>query len=128
VQLAKSKKILIVEDEPDILNLLGEAFRYYGFEVQLELDTMPAWNKFHDNSKDYDAILLDFKIGNRDSGNLYKKLKEEDIGAKIFVFTGLNFDTNDFRVKVCPSFEDQYLITKPVRMNSLVERVKSVLG
>jgi len=124
---SRNKKILIVEDEPDILNLLGEAFQYYGFEVQLESETEPAWNKFYHNAKDYDAVVMDFKLGKWDSSDLYKKLKSRRLDAKIFVFTGMNFDANEFRSKVCPSFEDRYLIKKPVRMSSLVKKVESVL-
>jgi DNA-binding response OmpR family regulator len=115
-----------VEHEPDILHLLGDTFQYYGFSVDIESEANLAFNKFHDHPKEYDAVLLDLKLGSNDGQVLYNKLKEVDLSTKIFVFTGLQFDPAAFR-KICPSFEDQYLIKKPVGMSSLVEKVESVL-
>jgi DNA-binding response OmpR family regulator len=123
---SKKKNILVVEDELDILHLLSDTFQYYGFNVDAESEANLALNKFHRHPKAYDAIILDLKLGSTNGKNLYKKIKEVDLNTKIFVFTGLEFDSAEFR-KICPSFEDQYLIKKPVRMSSLVERVKSVL-
>jgi DNA-binding response OmpR family regulator len=124
--MESKKSILVVEDDLDILYLLGDTFRYFGFDVDTQSDANLALNKFQDNLNAYDAVLLDMKLGSTDGQILYKKIKEVDLNAKIFVFTGLEFDCEGFR-KVCPSFENQYLIKKPVRMSSLVERVKSVL-
>jgi DNA-binding response OmpR family regulator len=121
------KRILIVEDEPDILNLLADAFQYYGFSADLETEPELAFKKFLTRPKQYDAVLLDIKMGKKDGRDLYRQLKELDPDAKIFVFTGLEFDTNEFR-KICPSFQDQYLVKIPVRMSSLVEKVQSVLN
>lgn len=67
------------------------------------------------------------KLGGADGKDLYKKIKEVDFNAKIFMFTGLEFDCQDFR-KIRPAFEDQYLIKKPVYMSSSVEKVESVLN
>jgi DNA-binding response OmpR family regulator len=122
----KKNSILVVEDDLDILHLLSDTFQYYGFNVDMESEANLALNKFHNHPKAYDAVLLDLKLGSTDGKDLYKKLKELDLDAKIFVFTGLEFDSAEFR-KICPSFEDHYLIKKPVLMSSLVERVKSVL-
>lgn len=122
----KKKSILVVEDDMDILNLLGDTFQYYGFDVDLEPEANLALNKFHTNPKAYDAILLDLKLGGIDGKDLYKQIKEVDLNARIFVFTGLEFDCEGFR-KICPSFQDQYLIKKPIHMSSLVEKVNSVL-
>lgn len=123
----KKKSILVVEDDMDTLYLLSDTFQYYGFNVDMESDASLALNKFHTTPKAYDAVLLDLKLGSTDGKDLYKKIKEVDLNAKIFVFTGLEFDCEAFR-EICPSFQDQYLIKKPVRMSSLVERVESVLN
>lgn len=56
-----------------------------------------------------------------------KRLKEADPDARICVFTATNLDVPEFRT-ICPSFEDRYLIKKPILMSSLVQRINSVLN
>jgi hypothetical protein len=57
---------------------------------------------------------------------VYKRLKEADPDARICVFSATNLDVPEFRT-IYPSFEDRYLIKKPILMSSLVQRINSVI-
>jgi DNA-binding response OmpR family regulator len=122
------RRILVIDDDVDILALLDDVLRYNGFEVDAQLDPLLALKHFSDNPKSYDLILLDIWLGSSVDGlALYNKLRESNQGAKIFVFTGLELDLAHFR-NICPTFEERYLMKKPMLMSLLVERINSVLN
>ncbi len=124
----RKKRILIIDDEPDLLSMLNDVFTYNQFEVDAQLDPAIALEHFHDNPGSYDLILLDIWLGhNVDGLSLYNKLNEANPEAKIFVFTGLELDLAKF-TKQCPSFKEHYLIKKPIAMSLLLERINSVLN
>jgi DNA-binding response OmpR family regulator len=127
-QRLTKKRILVIDDEKDILSLLDDVFSYNGFEVDAQLDPVLALKHFHDNPKSYDLILLDIWLGSSVDGlALYNKLKEANPEAKIFVFTALELDLAQF-IKKCPTFKESYLIRKPIQMNVLVDRINTVLN
>lgn len=124
----RKRRILIIDDDIDLLSLLNDVFSYNEFEVNAQLDPVSALKDFHDNPKSYDLVILDIRLGKSTDGlNLYGKLKEANVDVKIFVFTVLDLDIAQF-TKICPSFEEHYLIKKPIPMSLLIERVNSVLN
>jgi DNA-binding NtrC family response regulator len=120
------KRILILEDEDDLLQLLYDAFRNYGFEVDAYSDPEGAVRSFV-NKVNYDLILMDLKLGEIDGRTIYKKFKERDSTFKICILTGLEFDIPAFK-KICPSFEEKFLIKKPVKLSSMIQTINSILG
>ena len=124
----RKKRILIIDDDIDLLSLLNDVLSYNEFEVNAQLDPILALKDFRDNPKSYDLVILDIWLGSSTEGlDLYGKLKEANVDVKIFVFTALDLDTAQF-TKICPSFKENYLIRKPIRMNLLVDRINSVLN
>lgn len=124
----RMRKILIIDDDLDILSLLNDVFSYNEYDVDAQLDPVQALKHFYENPQSFDLILLDIKLGNTTDGlTLYTKLKEANPEVKIFVFTALELDLAQF-TKICPSFKENYLIRKPIRMDSLVDRINSVLN
>lgn len=126
--MGRRRSILIIDDDIDILNLLSDVFNYNAFEVEAQNDPVQALKLFQDNPKSFDIILLDVRLGNTFDGlTLYNKLKESNPEVRIFVFTALELDLAQFR-KICPTFEERYLMKKPMLMSLLVERINSVLN
>jgi hypothetical protein len=46
---------------------------------------------------------------------------------KICILTGLEVDIPAFK-EICPSFEEKFLIKKPVKISSMMETIRSILG
>jgi len=120
------KRILILEDDNDTLYLFGDALRVYGFEVDMFSDPDYALNSFLNTPSNYDLLLMDLRLGEKDGRILYKKFKEFDSSFKICVLTGLEVNIKEFQ-EICPSFEEKFLIKKPVRISKLVETIMSIL-
>lgn len=125
--LDKKKRILILEDDDDILQLLHDALRIDGFEVDAYADPEGAVRSFGNTNANYDLILMDLKLGGVDGRTIYKKFKEHDSAFKICILTGLELDIPAFK-KICPSFEEKFLIKKPIKISSMIQTIKSMLG
>jgi len=69
---------------------------------------------------------MDLRLGEKDGRILYKKFKEFDSSFKICVLTGLEVNIKEFQ-EICPSFEERFLIKKPIKISKLVKTIMSIL-
>jgi DNA-binding response OmpR family regulator len=70
------KRILIVDDEPDITESFGIALEDSGFEVDKFSDPAIALASFRPNL--YNLLILDIKMPKMDGFELYDKIKDID--------------------------------------------------
>ena len=71
----KTKKVLIVDDEEMIREILQEEFMYYGTEVTTAMNGEEAFKILESNS--FDFILCDMKMPNGSGEWLLYQLKEK---------------------------------------------------
>lgn len=70
------KRILIVDDEPDITLSLRIGLEEYGFEIKEFNDPKEALSDFKANY--YDLLLLDIKMPTMNGFELYKQMEKLD--------------------------------------------------
>ncbi len=121
------KKIMIIDDEMDILQLAKDILEFNGYETYDFISPKLALDNFKQDPSLYDLILLDIRMNELDGREAYRQMKHIDPSCRICVFTGMNLDYNEFR-KICPSFEEQQLLRKPITVSSLVTAVGSAVG
>ena len=68
-------KILIVDDERSIRNALKEILEYEKYKIDLAEDGEQALSMFQEN--EYDAILSDIKMPQKDGIELLKEIKKQ---------------------------------------------------
>jgi CheY-like chemotaxis protein len=122
----ENRRILILDDDLDNLQLTKDMLQFSGFETYDFLNPQLALDAYKQNPHLYDLILVDVKMEEMDGRLVYKEIKQINPNAKVLVFTGLHFDVREFRI-ICPSFDEKQVIHKPVRMGSLVETVNRAL-
>lgn len=117
-------KILVVEDEEDILNLLEYHLRTAGFEVFTATTGLEALDAAREHQPD--LVLLDLMLPGLDGFEVCKELKRErqtsGIGVIMLTARGEEVD----RVVGLELGADDY-VTKPFSPRELVLRVKAVL-
>lgn len=82
------RDILVVDNEPVILDLLTYLLSRSGYQVDQAPDATAALRKLDD--QEYDAILLDMRMPDMDGKALYEKIKSRsaDLAARIIFVTG----------------------------------------
>jgi two-component system, OmpR family, response regulator ChvI len=112
------KKILIVDDEPDITLTLGKGLEQGGYEVHVFNDPLVALSNFKPDT--YDLLLLDIKMPNMTGFELYRKLKEIDFKVKVCFITAFETYYEKFRQEFFPLEEIKGFIRKPIQIEDLI--------
>ncbi|OOR92892.1 phosphate regulon transcriptional regulatory protein PhoB [Moraxella caviae] len=118
-------KILVVEDEPAISELIITTLEFADFEAVAAFDVPSAHAAVIDENPD--LILLDWMLPNGQSGiDLARRLKKDDSTANIPIIMLTAKGEEDNKVYGLDAGADDY-ITKPFSTRELVSRIKAVL-
>jgi DNA-binding response OmpR family regulator len=122
------KKILVVDDEPDITFTLHAILQKSGFEVSSFNDPLLALQSF--KPLYYDLVILDIKIPEMNGFELYHKLKEKDVHVKVCFLTAVSEfrDYEQYKKDVSPKPHERYFVAKPVSEDDLIRRVNEMLA
>lgn len=115
-------KILIIEDEPSLREVIEREMRGEGYVVESASDFLSAETKIAGYS--YDCILLDIMLPGGSGLDLLAKLRDAGRRENVIIISAR--DAVDDRVAGLELGADDYL-AKPFHMAELVARVRSVL-
>ena len=124
-----TKKILLVDDEPDITYTIKNLLEENGFKVDEFNDPILALNNYKVNF--YDLVILDIMMPKMDGFELYIKIREQDPNAKICFLTAITTFNEDFRktrVALGKTINEDYFIQKPIKSQDLVKKLKSIMN
>ena len=124
MQKAQQARILVVDDEPDILNLLEYNLKRSGFQAILAKDGPEAIEAARANRPD--LVLLDIMLPDMEGTEVLRRLKSVEATASIPV---IMLTAKGEEVDKIVGFElgaEDY-ITKPFSPRELILRVKAVL-
>ena len=115
-----NKKILIVEDEPKLAQLLADYLAHDGFESHIidDGDNVISWVKHYAP----DLILMDIMLPKRDGISLCKEIREFST-VPLFLLTARIGETD--RLKGLEIGADDY-ICKPYSAKEVVARIKAI--
>ena len=115
-------RLLIVEDEPTLGELLRRNLLARGFAVDLAQSRADAASFL--DVEDYDAILLDRRLGDGDGLSLIKHIRGKGSEAGILFLTARDAPTD--RIEGLDAGADDYIV-KPFDMDELNARLRAVL-
>jgi DNA-binding response OmpR family regulator len=119
--MPNNKKILLVDDEPDIIDSLKIGLEDNGFAVDTYTDSALALSDFKTDV--YDLVLLDVKMPKINGFELYEKLREKDSKVNVCFITAHEVYYESLR-EIFPDMNcDCYV--KPINIDDLVRRVKA---
>lgn len=118
----KTKKILIVDDEEDLCEILQYNLGNAGFQTEVALSAEEALKR---SPGSFDLILLDVMLGQMSGFKFAARLRNEmNINVPIIFLTAKDTE-NDILTGFSLGADDY--IPKPFSVNELVARVKAVL-
>lgn len=116
-------KILIVDDEQDIREALGRKLRRDGFDVVLATDGQDGLKAFHNERPD--LVVLDIVMpGGMDGLTVCRRIRE--LAETPIMMLSAQAITEEDIIEGLNAGADEYL-TKPIRMNEFVARVRALL-
>ncbi|GIU86440.1 MAG: DNA-binding response regulator [Acidimicrobiia bacterium] len=120
--MAANARILVVDDEPNITDLVATALRYEGFDVATAgtgMDALREAERFRP-----DLIVLDVMLPDRDGFDVVARLRADRVELPVVFLTAR--DATEDKVKGLTVGGDDY-VTKPFSLEELVARIRAVL-
>ncbi len=115
-------KVLVVDDEPNIRDLLSASLRFAGHQVLTSPNGTDAINKIIDQQPD--IILLDVMLPDVSGFGVTKKIRSLGIETPILFLTARD-DTED-KVTGLTVGGDDY-VTKPFSLDEIMARINAIL-
>lgn len=116
------KKILVVDDEPSILELIEYNLESNDYQVSTAKDGQEAFDKVNEQS--FDLMLLDQMLPKMSGIEVLKKMRESDNLTPVIFLTAV--DSEDNKIEGLISGADDY-VTKPFSVKELLARIEVVL-
>jgi len=125
INQVKIKRILLVDDEPDICMVYQIVLEDAGFECISYTDPVKALQEFR--PKYYDLMLLDIKMPILNGFELCKKIIELDRTVHIVFITASEEYYEKFRSQHFPELRKINYIQKPVSNDELVRIINTIV-
>ena len=118
----ESNRVLVVDDEPNIVDVISMALRFQGFTVESAgtgADALAAVASFRP-----DLIVLDVMLPDMEGFEVARRLGAERAGTPIIFLTAR--DAPEDKIRGLTTGGDDY-VTKPFSLEELLARVRNVL-
>lgn len=118
-------KILVVDDEEDVVESLSKRLLKEGYEVFVAFDGEDALLRVREN--DPDIILLDLMLPKLNGFDVLKEIKEKysDRWRPTIIISA---KTELESVKDCYNLEADHYLTKPCSMESILQGIETMIS
>ncbi|MEV7009705.1 response regulator transcription factor [Streptosporangium sp. NPDC051022] len=115
-------RVLVVDDEPDLVEVLGAVLRYEGWEVRTAADGAAAVSVAREFRPD--AVLLDVMLPDIDGIEVLRRLRAEAPHVCVLFLTAR--DAVEDRIAGITAGGDDY-VTKPFSLDEVLARLRGLL-
>lgn len=121
-KIASKKKILVVDDEPDIRLILRMVLEKYHYQVIEASNGKKALEVLeYDDNKEISCVITDYLMPELDGLQLCKRLREKfDHLMSVFLITAY-LDQEQFDTATC--FDEKFM--KPLDFDDLITKLKT---
>jgi two-component system, response regulator, stage 0 sporulation protein A len=118
----KNIRVLMVDDNENLVSMIKEYFAsHLTIDVVMEAyDGVEAIKKIEKNIDDYDVLILDLIMPNKDGIYVLEEMKKKNISKPIIVSTSYNAEDMIRRVS---EYNVTYFILKPFELSDLEKRI-----
>jgi DNA-binding NtrC family response regulator len=120
-------RLLIVDDDPDIVQVLKLGLLNNGFLVDGFTNPEEALQSFKSNANNFCVVVSDVRMPELSGIQLARKLKEVNPGIKVVLMTAFEIRDSEFS-KVFPSTSIDGFVQKPIGIRELTNKILSIIG
>ena len=122
-KMQSKKHILIIDDEPEVTDLLKDFFEKNNFTAEIVADGNEALKSFKDALPD--IVITDLLLPGEHGINVIKTIKEK-FSLPVIIITGV-YEKDELK-NVIDDYMVEAFFEKPVNLEALLEKVNSVLN
>ncbi|MCW2541799.1 MAG: two-component system response regulator [Frankiales bacterium] len=115
-------RVLVVDDEPNLADLLSMALRYEGWDIRTAADGLSAVRAARDFKPD--AVVLDVMLPDMNGLEVMRRLRDDSPDLPVLFLTAK--DAVEDRIAGLTAGGDDY-VTKPFSLEEVVARVRSLM-
>jgi DNA-binding NtrC family response regulator len=120
-----ARRVLLVDDELDIVYLVKVGLERKGFEVDSYVDPILALQNFKREA--YQLLILDIKMPKMNGLDFLDKIKKEDDKIKVCFFTASEEFASNYK-NVFKDSQDKFLfISKPISIPKMTKQIEQFL-
>jgi CheY-like chemotaxis protein len=121
--MGRSPMIIVVDDEPDILQYIREILCHVNYEVIVATSGDQAWTLFEEHQPEIDMVLTDVVMpGSIDGLELAAKIHQVDPSLPVLFVTGALPEGDARAVGIV---EKELLVRKPFSPKQLIDLVEA---
>ena len=120
-------KLLVVDDCPDIVQILKLGLQRNGFSVNAFTNPEEALQSFKSDAESYCLVVSDVRMPALSGIQLARKVKEINPNVKVVLMTAFEVRDNEFST-VFPSTSVDGFVQKPIRIKELTNKILSIIG
>ena len=117
-----AQRVLVVDDEASITDLVATVLRYEGFDVEVASNGWDALRKAQTFTPE--LVILDLMLPDHDGFEVHRRLRDRGVTAPVIFLTAR--DATEDKVHGLTIGGDDY-VTKPFSLEELVARIRAVL-
>jgi DNA-binding response OmpR family regulator len=121
----KEKRILIVDDEPDVNLALRIVLEDNNFIVDSFNDPLRALENFKADM--YDLAILDIKMPKKDGFEVYKEILKIDNRVKVCFLTAGDINYRSLK-ETFPTLDENQFIRKPIENIELIKQIHKIIN
>jgi DNA-binding response OmpR family regulator len=124
-EIMKKKRILIVDDEPDVNLALRIVLEDNNFIVDSFNDPLRALENFKADM--YDLAILDIKMPKKDGFEVYKEILKIDNRVKVCFLTAGDINYRSLK-ETFPTLDENQFIRKPIENIELIKQIYKIIN
>ena len=117
------QRILVVDDEPQIREMLSMYFSRHGYDAATAGDSATTLQLVKDTA--VDVVVLDISLADEDGLKLLEQLKKTQPGLRVIMLTGMGF-VEDLLQEAQQKGADGY-VSKVLRLDELLREIQRIL-
>jgi DNA-binding response OmpR family regulator len=121
----KEKRILIVDDEPDVNLALRIVLEDNNFIVDSFNEPLRALENFKADM--YDLAILDIKMPKKDGFEVYKEILKIDNRVKVCFLTAGDINYRSLK-ETFPTLDENQFIRKPIENIELIKQIHKIIN
>lgn len=122
--LGKGQRVLVVDDDADVVRVIGSVFSRAGFEVTTVTSAVEAINKISDEMPD--AVVFEMVLPDMNGLDLARYVRRNEKGERV-PLVAISGTTGGFHTNQAREVGVNIMLTKPVGVNEIVQAISAIV-